>query len=114
MVLAVAMLGFAWYRKRLFLGLTCALFGLSIFNLHFWGFGVPFLLVGSWYLVRAYRLNQKLKLATASDGQGPGPGPRGGPTRPNKRYTPPTAPPKPPATPPKRGGRRGGGDDTTG
>ena len=42
-----------------------ALYGLSIFNLHFWGFGVPYLLFGSWYLVRAYRLEQKLKLAKA-------------------------------------------------
>ena len=50
-------------RKRLFQGITLALFGLAIFNLRFWGFGVPFLLAGAWYLVRAYRLQQALKRA---------------------------------------------------
>jgi len=88
-VLALAMLGFAWYRKRLYLGLAMALYGLSIFNLHFWGFGIPFLLVGAWYIVRAYRLTQKLKLAKAEAGDGPSAG-RPRPGAPNKRYTPPT------------------------
>jgi len=97
--LAFVMLASAWFRKRLFLGIACALYGLSVFNLHYWGFGVPFLLIGSWYLVRAYRLGQKLKLAKAEDGpSGPG-----GATRraePNKRYTPPvTGPGKPPKAP---------------
>jgi hypothetical protein len=97
--LAFVMLASAWFRKRLFLGIACALYGLSVFNLHYWGFGVPFLLIGSWYLVRAYRLGQKLKLAKAEDGpSGPG-----GPARraePNKRYTPPvTGPAKPPKAP---------------
>jgi len=89
----------ALWRKRLFLGMALALYGLATFNLHYWGFGVPFLLIGSWYLVRAYRLGQKLKLAKAEEGPtGPG-----GPARraqPNKRYTPPVTgtakPPKPP------------------
>src|SRR5450631_2749585 len=75
--LAFIMLGSAWFRKRLFLGISCALYGLSVFNLHYWGFGVPFLLIGSWYLVRAYRLGQKLKLAKADDG----PTGSGGPAR---------------------------------
>ncbi len=90
LALAVIMLATAWFRKRLYLGIAMSLYGLSIFNLHFWGFGVPFLLGGAWYLVRAYRLQQKLKLARAGDT-----GSRGG-TRPgaNKRYTPPTRPPR--------------------
>jgi Ca2+/Na+ antiporter len=81
-------------RKRLFQGITMALYGLAVFNLRFWGFGVPFLLAGAWYLVRAYRLQQALKRAEAAT---PSP-PRGnarrttnGPRpRPSKRYTPPS------------------------
>jgi hypothetical protein len=98
--LALIILAGAWFRKRLFLGIACALYGLSVFNLHYWGFGVPFLIIGSWYLVRAYRLGQKLKLAKAEDGpSGPG-----GPARraqPNKRYTPPVTGPAKPQKPPK-------------
>ncbi len=84
LVLALAMLAAAWFRKRLYLGVAMALYGLSIFNLHFWGFGIPFLLFGSWYLVRAYRLQQKLKLAREA-----APGGGVGRTRASKRYTPP-------------------------
>jgi hypothetical protein len=81
-------------RKRLFQGITLALFGLAVFNLRFWGFGVPFLMAGAWYLVRAYRLQQALKRA---QGDAPSPPRRNGsqpsngarPRR-NKRYTPPT------------------------
>jgi hypothetical protein len=87
-VLALLMLALAWWRKRLFLGIVMALYGLTIFNLKFWGFGIPYLLAASWYLVRHYRLTQKLKLASA-DGGGARPG-RPGPGGPNKRYTPPT------------------------
>jgi len=90
--LSVLMLATAWWRKRLFLGITMALYGLAVFNLHYWGFGIPFLLAGSWYLVRSYRLQQALKRAqggstasarrmTAGTGARP---------RPSKRYTPPT------------------------
>ena len=86
LALAVAMLVTAWYRKRLYLGIVMALYGLSIFNLHFWGFGVPFILAGAWFLVRAYRLQTKLKLAKEA-------GPTTGRPQANKRYTPPTAPP---------------------
>jgi len=94
--LAFAMLASAWFRKRLFLGVACALYGLSIFNLHYWGFGVPFLLIGSWYLVRAYRLGQKLKLAKSGDAPA-GPGAPARRAQPNKRYTPPvTGPVRPP------------------
>ena len=65
MALALLMLGAAWFRKRLLLGIAMALYGLSIFNLHYWGFGFPFILAGAWYLVRAYRLSEKLKHAKA-------------------------------------------------
>ena len=56
----------ALWRKRLFLGIALALFGLAVFNLHYWGFGVPFLLAGAWYLVRAYRFQQELKRVEGS------------------------------------------------
>jgi len=84
LALALVILAAAWYRKRLYLGIAMALYGLAIFNLHLWEFGVPFLLFGSWYLVRSYRLQQKLKLA-----QQAAPGGRGAQTRVSKRYTPP-------------------------
>jgi Ca2+/Na+ antiporter len=81
-------------RKRLFQGITMALYGLAVFNLHYWGFGIPFVLGGAWYLVRAYRLQQALKRAQAD---APTPPRRNGARatngsrpRPNKRYTPPT------------------------
>lgn len=104
--LALIALACAWFRKRLFLGIVLALYGLSVFNLHYWGFGVPFLLIGSWYLVRAYRIQQKLKLAQGDDGPGGSAG-SAGPARrasPNKRYTPPVtgqAKPVKPAKPAK-------------
>ncbi len=113
LVLAVLMLGLAYYRKRLFLGIVMALYGLGIFNLHYWGFGIPYILAGAWLLVRSYRLQRDLKEAT---GEGPG-SQRGqargrGPTDkgrpgPNKRYTPPTSPPK--RTPPKSGDEKKAG-----
>jgi hypothetical protein len=100
MGLAVLMLAMAWFRKRLYLGIATALYGLSLFNLHYPGFGVPFVLVGAWYLVRAYRLQQKLKVAKAADGVGYGPTPTR--PQPSKRYTPPVAPPRR-SPKPKRG-----------
>jgi hypothetical protein len=93
---AVLMLAMAWFRKRLFLGIVLAIFGLGIFNLRFWGFGIPFLLAGAWLLVRAYRLQKKLRLAGGGSGSTYGPPngrlPSAGGVlpRPNKRYTPPT------------------------
>ena len=63
--MAVLILVSSLLRKRLFQGITLALYGLAVFNLRFWGFGVPFLLAGAWYLVRAYRLQQALKRAEA-------------------------------------------------
>lgn len=91
--MAVLILVSSMLRKRLFQGITMALYGLAVFNLRFWGFGVPFLLAGAWYLVRAYRLQQALKRAEAG---APSPPKRNGSRpatprpRPNKRYTPPT------------------------
>ncbi len=94
LVLAVFMLAMAWFRKRLFLGIAVALYGLAIFNLHWWGFGVPFVMVGAWYLVRAYRAQRALREATGAGPPRPSGGDPGAP-RANKRYTPPAAkPPK--------------------
>jgi hypothetical protein len=64
--LSLVMLATALWRKRLFLGIATALYGLGLFNLHYWGFGVPFVMAGSWLLVRAYRLQQQLRLATSA------------------------------------------------
>jgi len=101
--LALVGLACAWFRKRLYLGIVFALYGLSIFNLHYWGFGIPFLLIGAWYLVRAYRYQQKLKLAKEDGITGSGSDGTARRVQPNKRYTPPvTGPPKPPK-PPKPG-----------
>jgi hypothetical protein len=94
LALSLVMLGAAWFRKRLVLGITTALYGLSFVNLHYWGFGLPFIIVGSWYLVRAYRLSERLKAAKAGDPIG-GRGGRGATSarsQPSKRYTPPAAP----------------------
>jgi uncharacterized membrane protein len=79
LALSLVMMAMAYFRKRLYLGIAMALYGLSIFNLHFWGFGIPFILAGAWLLVRAYRFQQKLKEANTS------------PTTSfeSKRYTPP-------------------------
>jgi hypothetical protein len=92
--MAVLILVSSLLRKRLFQGITLALYGLAVFNLRFWGFGIPFLLAGAWYLVRAYRLQQALKKAEAAEGPAARPkgtpGPGGGRPRPNKRYTRPT------------------------
>lgn len=90
LALCVLLMVAAWFRKRLFMGVLTALYGLAVFNLHWWGFGVPFVLVGAWYLVRAYRAQRDLKEARAGAGT---PGASAAPTA-SKRYTPPTARPK--------------------
>ena len=111
LVLALAMLATAWRRKRLFLGCAMALYGLAVFNLRYWGFGVPYVLFGAWLIVRAYRAQRDLREAT-----GTGPSPGGGrdrgagvglpravmPAR-SKRYTPPN-------TTHRGGGRLGAGE----
>ncbi|HVA59199.1 MAG TPA: hypothetical protein VNG13_01525 [Mycobacteriales bacterium] len=66
LVMSVLILAMSLSRKRLFLGILLALYGLAIFNLHYWGFGIPFLMAGSWLLVRTYRLQQELRDAPAS------------------------------------------------
>jgi hypothetical protein len=94
--LAILVLVNSWLRKRLFQGITLALFGLAIFQLHYtyFGFAAPFLLAGAWYLIRAYRLSAELKRAEAAGPQAPRPkaGPNAAAPRPrrNKRYTPPS------------------------
>ncbi len=101
LALALLMLGAAWFRKRVLIGIAMALYGLSIFNLHYWGFGLPFILGGAWYLVRAYRLSEKLKHAKADGSTGgvAGPGSTGPRSQPSKRYTPPAAPVRRPSKP---------------
>jgi hypothetical protein len=95
--LAVLILLTSWLRKRMFQGITLALFGLAIFQLHYtyFGFAAPFLLAGAWYLIRAWRLQQELKKAEAAGPQAPRP--KGTTTnaaaprpRRSKRYTPPS------------------------
>jgi hypothetical protein len=99
LVLAVVMLATAWFRKRLFLGCAMALYGLAVFNLHYWGFGVPYVLFGAWLIVRAYRAQRDLREVTGSKAsRGGAGGPPGAPGAslasappPSKRYTPPSA-----------------------
>ena len=86
--LAVVILVTSLMRKRLYTGIATALYGLAVFNLHWWGFGIPFVLAGAWFIVRAYRANQAFKLAAQAGGSAGGQGRAA-----NKRYTPP-APPK--------------------
>jgi hypothetical protein len=83
-VLSFGITATALWRKRLFLGVVTVLYGLAIFNLHYWGFGVPFVMVGAWYLVRTYRLHRNLKESTAG-----GPSATSRPVS-NRRYTPPS------------------------
>ena len=97
LVLSLGMLAAAWLRKRTLLGLAMALYGLDLFNLRYWGFGVPFLLFGSWMLARSYGLHRDLREATAETGGGG----TGGRPEPNKRYTPRTTSPKKSASPKK-------------
>jgi hypothetical protein len=95
-LLGVVMLICAYFRKRLYLAIVMALYGLTVFNLHYWGFGVPYIMAGAWLLVRSYRLQKSLKIATG-DTSRYGPNRSGGSSpstsrpRPNRRYTPPTS-----------------------
>lgn len=93
--LSVVMLVTALLRKRLYLGIVMALYGLTVFNLHYWGFGVPFVMGGAWYLMRAYKFQKELRDAT---GGSPGRGRSStqdvaiagtGRAQASKRYTPP-------------------------
>jgi hypothetical protein len=93
--LSLAMLVAALLRKRVLLGIVMALYGLAMVNLRFWGFGIPFILVSAWLLVRAYRFQRELResAATAPPATGAGAGtaagapPRRSTPRPSKRYT---------------------------
>jgi hypothetical protein len=94
LVLSVLMVVFSLMRRRLFLGIALALYGLGIFNLHYWGFGIPFVFAGAWYLVRAYRIQRDLRVANGEPPSRYAPRARtldaGSSTTPaqNKRYTP--------------------------
>jgi hypothetical protein len=101
LVLSLGITAMAMWRKRLYLGIVTSLYGLAIFNLHYWGFGVPFVMVGAWYLVRAYRLHRNLRQSTA-DGQS-----RMSTPASSKRYTPPSLPQK--RLPTAKPGRRNTG-----
>jgi hypothetical protein len=83
-ILSFGISAMALWRKRLFMGILASMFGLAIFNLHYWGFGVPFVMVGAWYLVRTYRLHRNLKQSTEVELSA-----TSGPTS-SKRYTPPS------------------------
>jgi hypothetical protein len=101
--LSLLMLVTAWFRKRLYLGMVTALYGLAVFNLHYWGFGIPFVMVGAWLLVRAYRAQRAFREATGAVpsrfGRSRSASAAANSARPqaNKRYTPPVAAPKRPA-----------------
>ncbi len=89
-VMSVLMLVTALLRKRLYLGIAMALYGLAIFNLHYWGFGVPFIMGGAWLLVRAYRLQRNLHEATgATASRSSAASTSYSPPPTTKRYTPP-------------------------
>jgi hypothetical protein len=112
MALSLAMLATAWFRKRMYLAIVMALYGLAIFNLKYWGFGIPFVMCAAWLLVRSYRLQRELREATAGGPLRPGrAGGRGGGTRSaasrsNKRYTPRAVAPK--GSSRRKPGRRAG------
>jgi hypothetical protein len=65
LALALVVLFSSMMRKRLYAGIASALFGLALFNMHYWGFAVPFVMVGGWLIARAYRLSQDTKLAAS-------------------------------------------------
>jgi hypothetical protein len=92
LALGVLMIVTALWRKRLFLALSMVLYGITIFQIGYWGFAVPFVFAGAWYLVRSYRLQQELRRAEPEDVR-PARASRAGASsvraRPNKRYTPP-------------------------
>jgi hypothetical protein len=92
LALSFLMLVMSLIRKRLFLGMATALYGLAIFNLRYWGFGIPFVMCGAWYLVRAYRLQKAVRVARGEAPARYGPKAKAGAAsyaaQPNKRYTP--------------------------
>lgn len=114
LVLSLLMLTMAMLRKRLFLGIATALYGLAIFNLHYWGFGIPFIICAAWYLVRAYRLQRALREATGgspprfgSRSTSSGTSYKSSPG-PSKRYTPRSPSSGRPVRPKPENGKRAG------
>jgi hypothetical protein len=94
LVLAVVMLVMSLLRRRLFVGIAMALYGLTLFNLHYYGFAIPFLVGGAWFLVHAYR--EHTSSLDAGSGVPGEPDHRASPrrrTKANRRYTPPTTRP---------------------
>ena len=85
LVLSMLMLGFAMWRKRLFLGITAGLYAVSLLDFKYWGFAVPYAFVAGWLLVRHYRYTRDLKLVTSGESPAVGGGRPGA----SKRYTPP-------------------------
>ena len=113
LVLSILMLTMAMLRKRLYLGIATALYGLAIFNLHYWGFGIPFIICAAWYLVRSYRLQRELREATGGRPTRSGSRSNGRdtsytPPRPNKRYTPRSPSSSRPVRPKPENGKRAG------
>lgn len=90
LALSVVMLGTAWFRKRLYLGCAMALYGLAVFNMHYWGFGVPYVLFGAWMLVRAWRAQRDLREATGAGASRASAAFASAPLA-SKRYTPPSS-----------------------
>ena len=87
LALALVMLGGAWFRKRLVIGIAWPSTGCRSSTSTTGASDVPFIMIGAWYLVRAYRLSQKLKMAKAGDAPvlGPEPEPRRRPTSATRR-----------------------------
>jgi hypothetical protein len=92
LALAVVILVSAWWRKRMAMAISLALYGVGLFQLGWLGFAVPFVLAGAWYLVRAFRLQQAFKKAEVEEGVKTHSTTRTSKprARANRRYTPPT------------------------
>jgi hypothetical protein len=60
LALSILILVMALWRKRLYLGMVAALYGVTLFNLRYYGFALPFVLGGAWLIVRAYRDHRAL------------------------------------------------------
>lgn len=88
LALAGVILASAWWRKRMAMAISLALYGVGLFQLGWLGFAVPFVLAGAWYLVRAFRLQQAFKKAEAEEGGSISASKHR--ARANRRYTPPT------------------------
>lgn len=82
LAISVVVLGAGLARRRLPVGIGLSLYGLAVFNLHYWGFGVPFVIAGAWFLVRAYRSSHRPAGTEAA-------APPAHPVGATKRYTPP-------------------------